>query len=147
MALAGGYLQLFTGAPCVEAQRVGCRIGLLACSSFPAAVKCAADETPNKKPFCRFYMRQACIDARNSRLLVEPFKWKKRLHRYDVQLFTHRTRFATATRGCICWFTHVVCGGEGGSVWRVVGIAMLEFNRYLFSAVLVVPNCLFTHHR
>ena len=81
MALACEYLQLFTGTLRIEAHRVGWRIGLLACSSVPAAVKCAAVETPNEEPFCSFYIRQGFIDARNSRLLVEPFNWKKRLHR------------------------------------------------------------------
>ena len=81
MALACEYLQLFTGAPCVEAQRVVSRIGLLDRSSVPVAVKCAAVGTPNKEPFCRFYIRQGYLDTRNSRLLVEPFNWKKRLDR------------------------------------------------------------------
>ena len=31
VAIARGYLQLFIGAPCVEAERVGCRMGLPAC--------------------------------------------------------------------------------------------------------------------
>ena len=80
MALARMYLQLFTGTPCSESKRVGCRFGLLACSSVPAGVKCAAVDKTNKEPSCTFYKRQGYLDARSSRLLEEPFNWKKRLH-------------------------------------------------------------------